>query len=381
MAEPLEKNGHESVGLNGRFSYPIFNIAPDILSLHSGFNLETARVYVDEYQSNPSDIPKGYLQGQHYDFDVFMNSLALSSEAEYKIIPSVKLSAGWRYDHQFYNYNNNTADGDFGRYTRLADRKDEFGNWGFNVGTLWDWTRNQQIYVNASTGFRAPQVAELYRLEGGTPANAVESEKIDSVELGMRGTIKPALGDSLYYELAVFNMYKENVVLKRTDKQYIGDAETSHEGIELTMDYQFLQSAYLKTAITYAEHRYEHVRGQLQYSPNVDLSNNIIDTAPRHYGSLQLGNEFSWGLLEFEIKHMGPYYLNPENTLEYEGHNLLNLRAEWNIAQDWKLGTRLLNMLNTDYAERADATPFSVDPRYFVGEPRSLYLSVEKVFQ
>jgi outer membrane receptor protein involved in Fe transport len=95
---------------------------------------------------------------------------------------------------------------------------------------------------------------------------------------------------------------------------------------------------------------------------------------------VQVGNTFNWGVLEFEVVDMGRYYLNPENTLSYGGHDLLNLRAEWKVAPEWTVGARLLNVLNTDYAERADATPQSPLPRYFVGEPRSLYVSVEKKF-
>jgi len=71
--------------------------------------------------------------------------------------------------------------------------------------------------------------------------------------------------------------------------------------------------------------------------------------------------------------------------MAYEGHHLLNLRAIWNLEHDWKVGMRLLNMLNTDYAERADTKPIVPVPvtpvaRYFVGEPRSLYVSIEKTF-
>jgi len=70
---PLEKNGHESMGLNARFSYPLFSIPIDSVAMNSGFNLETARAYVDEYQSSPTTgnpLFGLYTQGQHYDFDV-----------------------------------------------------------------------------------------------------------------------------------------------------------------------------------------------------------------------------------------------------------------------------------------------------------------------
>ena len=89
------------------------------------------------------------------------------------------------------------------------------------------------------------------------------------------------------------------------------------EGIELTLNYWITHSAYINMAATYAEHRYDHIeRPLLSSTGNVD--GNIIDTAPRHLGSLQLGKIHSWGLIEIEVKHIGPYYLDPEHDWEYE---------------------------------------------------------------
>jgi len=75
---------------------------------------------------------------------------------------------------------------------------------------------------------------------------------------------------------------------------------------------------------------------------------------------------------------MSKYYVNPENTAEYEGHNLLNLRAKYNISTYLSISARLLNITDEDYAERAD---FSFgNYRYFVGEPRSLFVSLQYIF-
>jgi iron complex outermembrane receptor protein len=375
--DPLEKNGHHSAGLNGRFSYPVTLSDQRMLSIVSGFNIEAGRAYVDEFQSSPT--LAGFVQDQHYDFDVMLQSAALFSEMEYSLSEAITLIAGLRYDYQYYDYDTHTLANTTGNYTRLADRDDEFGNVGINVGMIWAWSDNQQVFLNGSNGYRAPEVAELYRLEGGVPAEAVESEKIRSLEFGLRGNISPLWGESVFYELAFFDMYKDHVILKQQNRQYLGDGETSHRGIEVGFDYRFLPTAYLKASATYAEHRYEDIDGQLQGSPPIDVDNNIIDTAPRHFGSLQLGKIHSWGLIEIEWKHMGPYYLDPEHDWEYEGHDLINIRAQYWQRSDVKWTARLLNIMDIDYAERADVN-ITNQPRYFVGEPRSLYLSVEKTF-
>ena len=79
-----------------------------------------------------------------------------------------------------------------------------------------------------------------------------------------------------------------------------------------------------------------------------------------------------------EWQHMGNYYINPENTADYRGHNLLNLRASTQVADNLTVAMQWLNITDRDYAERAD---FGFGQyRYFVGEPRSLFVSLNFQF-
>ncbi len=81
--------------------------------------------------------------------------------------------------------------------------------------------------------------------------------------------------------------------------------------------------------------------------------------------------------MELEWIHMGPYYTDEANLHSYDGHELVNLRFMMDVG-NWHLGARVNNVLDTGYAERADYA-FGND-RYFVGEPRSVYLSVASEF-
>jgi outer membrane receptor protein involved in Fe transport len=58
---------------------------------------------------------------------------------------------------------------------------------------------------------------------------------------------------------------------------------------------------------------------------------------------------------------------------------LWHLRLQQQLNEHWQLGLRLLNVADTDYAERADYSGFDGD-RYFVGEPRSLYVDISAQF-
>ena len=73
---------------------------------------------------------------------------------------------------------------------------------------------------------------------------------------------------------------------------------------------------------------------------------------------------------------MGEYYTNPENTADYEGHDLLNLRGQYQLSDDIAISLNVLNITDRLYAERADWTRFSGD-RYFPGQERRAYVAVE----
>jgi outer membrane receptor protein involved in Fe transport len=206
-------------------------------------------------------------------------------------------------------------------------------------------------------------------LQSGQTVAELAAENIESLELGIK-----ADSGSFFYDFTVFSMQKENFIFQDTNRQNISNGETSHQGIELAIRYQW-QQFYMSANGTFAKH---------QYDTNLTLSRtgilgNEIDTAPQHMGSMQLGWRSGAGLLfELEWVHQGNYYLDPENTAEYSGHNLVNLRTSWSISNNLSISARVINLLDEDYAERAD---FSFgNYRYFVGEPRSIYLSASYRF-
>lgn len=57
--------------------------------------------------------------------------------------------------------------------------------------------------------------------------------------------------------------------------------------------------------------------------------------------------------LELEWVHMGDNFTNAENTASYEGHDVMNLRAEVEITPTLTAFAIIRNLTNTDYAERA----------------------------
>ncbi|WHI51864.1 TonB-dependent receptor [Microbulbifer sp. MLAF003] len=375
--QALEENGQESIGL--RSSY--FFTRAGNLEIVMGLDMEFTQGYLRELQKEPTE-GSGFLRetipvGKHYDYQVDAYSVAPFTLATWNATDTLKLYSGVRLESVQYDYNNKMLSGrtaedglpcGFGgcRFSRPEDRKDSFQNWSPKLGATYDLKPGLQFFVNMAQGYRVPQATELYRLQREQTVAELDSEQISSIELGVR-----ILKEHLSYELVAYGMRKRNVIFRDTEYFNQSSGKTSHRGVEMALGYAFSQSWRLETSSSYAEHRYRDER-ELQ---GVLLDGNLVDSAPRAFGSYRLQWQPRQEITaELEWLHQARYFTDPQNQHEYSGHNLLNLRAEW-VFDRWALSIRALNLTNKAYAERADYSSF-VGDRYFPGEPRSIYLSV-----
>lgn len=378
--QPLEKNGHHSVGLLTQKQATVTAAAEIII----GLDVEYADTWLEEYQAGTianATMPQGY----HYDYEVGSVVIAPFLQAEWQLGEHWKINLGGRYEWTRYDYDNRMITGrtrDDGtpcpggcRYSRPGDRIDRFDNLSGKLGIAYQLS-DRQWYLSLSQGYRPPQMTEMYRLQGEQNVASLDPEKIVSLELGWRGQHGP-----LGYDLALFSMRKNNVIYRDTSQFNIDDGRMSHEGFEYRLDYRISEQWQMGVSGTWARHRYKNNAEAIQ----VPIKGNDVDTAPRHFGSAQL----SWRpvaslFTELEWVMMGRYYLDPENEHRYGGHDLLHLRARWQASDTLNLSLRLLNLTDRKYAERAD---FAVLPagvgqyRYFPGEPRSLYVGIEYRFR
>jgi outer membrane receptor protein involved in Fe transport len=179
----------------------------------------------------------------------------------------------------------------------------------------------------------------------------------------------------LQYDVAIFDMEKSNFIFRDSDRINIDGGESSHTGIELAATVTLNTMFDLAVAGTYAKHQYDN---DINIS-SVNIKDNDIVTAPRKTANVQLGiNTTDNSRIIVELVHMGEYYLNAENTREYDGHNLFNIRANWQASEQLAVSARLLNVSDEDYAERARFN-FG-DYQYFVGQPRGIYVGAEYSF-
>ena len=368
--QSLEENGQRGVGLQTLYTRERGGWRSSI-----GLDIDYTEGFLKETQDQPFSptIPAG----THYDYDVDANVVAPFVETEWSITDATSLSLGLRFEHTNYDYDNAVSAGSACaaevadcRFSRPADSEDSFNEWAPRLGLLHHWSDQHASYVQLARGYRAPQATELYRLQAGQLRSEIDPEELDSIELGFRGEL-----NSLFYDMAVFGMRKNNFIFQDTERQNISNGETEHYGVEFDLRLGLPANFDVALNGTFARHRYSNAIAITE----TDIEGNDIDTAPRHIGTAQLGWSSKRGhRAELEWVHMGSYYQNPENTERYPGHDLLNARVIYSINKRWQASIRVTNITNEDYAERADFA-FG-DDRYFVGEPRSVFVSVSAEF-
>ena len=377
----IEENGHDSIGLKSLFtrSYGAWLV-------HTGFDIDYTEAYLKQKNSSAALLGGKIPAGEHYDYDVGAISTAIFANAQYVISNNWTYSIGTRLDYLRLDYSNNLAEGsacdpaipvDQCRYYRPADSSDRFSDWSPRTSLTWEFLRQQFASINLSRTYQSPQATQLYRLEQGQQYSDIDSIKADNAEIVFNGSLV-----DLSYSLSGYYMKKRNVIIKNNDKLNIDGQKTRHQGIELSLQGWFVDK-HLEFVGSYAygKHQYDS-SPHLLFASGINIKGNIMDTAPRHLGSFK----FNWYITKLSIAsieqiYLDDYYLNPENTNEYDGHTLSNVYFTQYLPWQVVLSAVIKNAFDVDYADRADVQPFSNNTsRYFVGEPRSYQLTVTKTF-
>jgi iron complex outermembrane recepter protein len=116
-----------------------------------------------------------------------------------------------------------------------------------------------------------------------------------------------------------------------------------------------------------------------QPRPTSSYAGNEIERAPHHVLDLRARVQpqmLRGGQAALEWVRIGAYWEDPENTHEYEGHNLLNLRISYGLPWSIQLLGRINNLTNQRYAETASFTAAEQE-QLSPGAPRMVYLGVQ----
>ena len=377
-----ESNGHDSIGIQSIFSrnYKQWKI-------HTGFDIDYTQAYLKQENAGVPIFGNKFPTGTHYDYDVNALNAGLFAYGEYQISEHWQYSLGARFDSLKFDYTNNLADGTACipsvaasdcRVYRPSNSTDNFHNWSPRTSISLEFSPQQTSSINISRTFRSPQATELYRLEGEQKIADLDSVKADNIEWVFNGLIA-----GLNYNISAYYMKQKNVIIKSGDRVSMDGQKTRHQGVELALQgWLILDTLQLVTAYAYGKHQYDS-NPYLLFASGNDIKGNIIDTAPRHLGSVKINwHIVTTSVLSLEAVYIDNYYLNPDNTSQYDGHTLTN--ASYTQELPWQLAftASVKNLMDIDYADRADVVPNStpIESRYFIGEPRSYQLTLVKSF-
>ncbi len=368
--QPTETNEQTSGGVMASF-----DIDRDRLTGRVGAQLEFMQGSLREFQEGPT-MRSAFLnetrpQGLHYDYDVDSLMIAGYYDIGWSLNDSTRLVHSLRVEQLEYDYDNNHLVGNtrddgttcgFGGclYTRPASRDDDFTEVAGRIGIEHDLSEATTGYLMFGTGFRPPQITELYRLQNGQSVADLDSESLLSFEAGVKNDL---------WSVAVFSERTEDFIFRDSDGLNVSNGKTKAIGVEFSLQWR-LDDHLFSLAGTYAEHKYDFDR-----SLSGIEDGNMIDTAPRWIGNARWRYQPSTSFYsEVEVNYLDKYYLNPANTAEYDGHFVVNWRGGYQINERVDVFARIINLLDEEYADRADFAFGSY--RYFPAMPIQGYLGV-----
>ncbi|TGY94134.1 TonB-dependent receptor [Marinicauda pacifica] len=358
-SEALETTGHDSLGLQSALVRET-----ETSRFMLGMDGEWTNGFLIENQTQPGF--GSFPQGLHYDYAVEAGVAAVFAQGRFQLSERLSLEGGARLEQTRYDYDNRTANGVTGRYLRPADRSDSFTTFAPHAGVVFDATDRLQLFARAARGVRAPQTAELYRLDSGQQVGGFDPEELDSLEAGLR----MQSWASGRIELVGFTMDKTNVFFRDANGFNVSDAETTHDGVEASLVQPLGDRLTVSASVTWAVHEYAFADATEGIAPG-----NRVDTAPEWLWNVRAVWEPTFdSQIEAEWIHVDEYFADAANTARYEGHDLLNLRARYTLRPGLDVFSSIRNVLDDRYAERADYAFGNY--RYFPGEPRSVSVGV-----
>ena len=372
--QPTETNEQTSGGVLARYSFAGRSVSGQLAA-----QLEYMHGSLTEIQEGPTQ-GSAFLvatrpPGRHYDYAVEAFMGALFYDLDWHLGNRSRLTHGLRVERLRYDYNNhhlvgNTRDDGtqcgFGGclYTRPPSGDDGFTEVAGRLGIEREFGPAGTAYLTAGTGFRPPQVTELYRLQRGQTTADLDSERLLSFEAGLKDQ---------GWSITVFSERTRRYIFREATGFNVGDGKTRSLGAEFAAEWE--SASHLFTlAGTYAVHKYDFSRRA--GGGEVIEDGNMIDTAPRWLGSARWRYEFgdAW-YSEFEVNHIGKYYTEAANRHSYGGHTVVNWRGGLRLSARARLFGRIVNLLDERYADRADYAFGS--HRYFPAMPIQGYLGIE----
>ncbi len=319
-----------------------------------------------------------------YDYDATFTSISPFIHGEFSPTHKLRISLGGRLDFMHYDYENNLSVTTVGTHKRAASDTVSFRHFSPKVGATYAFSPNFNGFASYKNGFRAPSSGTLFRSGNSDDTLNLNPITVDSFEVGVRGK-----ASALDYELSVFYMRKEDDILTfnggTATETKANAGETLHRGAELGLGYALSKQWRADLSYSYTKHTAEDWRS----SPTTNFSGKELQQAPRSLGNARISYRPSYlanAKAELEWVHVGRYYTDDANLNRYKGHDLLNLRASYQLpprtlglGETLKIFGGIDNLLDRRYATLASFNRFRGQEQA-PGLPRNFNVGIEAVF-
>jgi iron complex outermembrane recepter protein len=314
-----------------------------------------------------------------YDYDVTFRGVSPYAQAELSPIPRVRITAGLRYDHVGYDYENKLGELQSGNHRRPASTGVWYDHLSPKLGASFELSPALSAFVSYRHAFRAPSEDQLFRQGSADQTVDLEPVRANSYEAGVRGRA----GGRLTFEVSAYTMTVKDDILTFFNtvdfsSQTSNAGRSRHRGIEVGAGLGLTSFLRLESAYTYSRHEYQ----QWVTATGSDFSGHQIEAAPRHVANtrLVLSPFRQHGSAAVEWQHVGGYFTDPDNAHQYGGYDLLNLYFTAPVVSGLDLVGRLNNLRNVRYAVTASFNPFvptAEQERFTPGLPRSFFLGAQ----
>lgn len=330
-----------------------------------------SREYTQLFDFVPSGFGSAVAVGKIYDYDVNYRAISPYSRFEFQLSDKLTLGVGLRYDSNSYEYTNNLTDGQYGAssFSRASSDNDpSFNHLSPKLDLAYRLSVSQSIYARYANGFRIPQASRLYSLRTNNIDFSLDEEITDTFEIGYKWFTEHHQFTSAIYYLVIDDtiVRRENTAGERF---YVNGNETTHKGIELSLASKLSDEFTTRIAYSYSKH---------EFKDDEKFGDNEEAEAPNTVANIRLIYEpkmLSGLTAMLEWEHVGSMWLDDDNTKKYDGHDIGNIKLNYEFNKQFSIHARINNFTDNLYAERATISFGS--ERYTPGAPRQAYLGFE----
>jgi iron complex outermembrane receptor protein len=294
-----------------------------------------------------------------------INNYAAFVNFEFSPIEKLRVVASLRYDLFTYHFDNHLKPSAF---SGSPDTVNQFSRLSPKVGFTYAVSNKTGIYANYSQGFVPPQVTEMYT--GVKVPNISPSVFYNYEAGGWMEIVKNKLSvDASVYKL---NGTNEIISVKLDDgsTENRNAGATSHKGIEFGLNAAPVKEVTIRFSGAYSQHRFVDF-----IEKGNNYNGNEMNNAPHwmHNTEICYRPSFVKGLrIGAEWQKIGSYYMDPKNTVKYEGYNVFNLRAGY----QYKGFEVWMNIMNATHNYYSYISTKSTSYSYQLAEPRNYNIGV-----